>query len=208
MPRSSRGLESRPSARADGFTLIELLVVMIIISILLAIAIPMFLSSKDKAKATKGKQNVMTIVHAIEACASGNNGINYNGCLSAPQIIDEDDSVADFLVSWGGGGLASTPTDRAVVIPLKGSVGGSCTGVGASVGYEIAYLIHGDSGAAIYMEYARVNDTEGGCWTGGGMTAIFPAGVTKRCTGYFGWSAAYALVRKFCGGSGSSWPTW
>lgn len=71
---------SRTNRKASGFTLIELLVVVLILSILMAIAMPLYLSSVADSQTKTCHANMQTISTAVQAArtAAGTTQTDYS----------------------------------------------------------------------------------------------------------------------------------
>jgi prepilin-type N-terminal cleavage/methylation domain-containing protein len=82
-----------------GFTLIELLVVMIILAILMAVAIPSYLSFRDRANRSAAGADLRAAIPSVEAYFSDNG--TYSGMTVGILQASYDQSIDPSIISLG-----------------------------------------------------------------------------------------------------------
>ena len=128
-------------ASEEGFTLIELLVVMIILGILVAIAVPAYLSFTSKAKTVAAEANVRSAIPAAESwyqdTTNNTNSGTYKG-LSFANLNKEAPGIAPTVqaapTETAGAGYCIQDTENSTSFYYIGGAPTATLATGTQVG--------------------------------------------------------------------------
>lgn len=96
------------SSRSSGFTLVELLIVIVIVAVLAAIAIPLYLSQREKAKDAAVKEGVWAVQSAIVTWSH-----DHNDLYPDPAEVAADGAVGQYVDRWPNNPWTGAPMANA-----------------------------------------------------------------------------------------------
>jgi type IV pilus assembly protein PilA len=168
-----------------GFTLIELMVVVLIMGILMAIAIPTFLSSRNSANDTSAESNATNAVTSLKSYYSSYQNFTATG--------SQLDSTLPWSTAVGGGKLYLQ-----VGAISAGTFTASTTSPATGTAFELTsqsksgncYWVYDDEGAnPAVTAYAFAKAPSGGCGTFPSLAAPGSAGAVA--TGNSTWETTW-----------------
>jgi type IV pilus assembly protein PilA len=119
-----RSRQTAASRYLRGFTLIELLVVVLILAILMAVALPLYLSAVADSQKKTCRANLQTIANAVEASRVKSGATDYSALIA--------------------GGVSTTNIPDLYVVPLcpTGGVYSLLDGTGGPKSFKVSCTLH------------------------------------------------------------------
>jgi general secretion pathway protein G len=139
-------VRSRLAREESGFTLVELTIVLLVLGILLTIAVPSYLSFKDKASKTSAQQDVSQALTSVKAYGADNYPNAQNDPDANATNSGYDGITLGLLATKYDASLPTTPGAPYVINPAGFTASSTDFCLTAAVGRWIA-VQHGPSSA-------------------------------------------------------------